>query len=385
MASSVHPWNDVRIYYKEAQSLAKFADVRLVAVRNRASSQVPNDRLAVEFLPANGFQPGNGKSIILRLKRVGMVMRCVLKGKYDVFHFHDPELIPIGWLAKMKGNHVIYDIHEDYPAQILSKFWINKFLRKPLSTLFTWLENFSAKRTRFLITAGPFLKERFIKINPMTEVLHNFPLSHELNIQTGWKERSNEICFIGNITKIRGIRQVIQALEKNEDVTLNLAGNYFTQGFREELMELKGWGKVREWGWADRQTVAKIMSISKIGIVTFLPLPNHIDLRSNKMFEYMSAGIPVIASNFPSWKEVIEKRNCGICVDPENPDAIAEAIKFLLDNDRIAEEMGKNGRGAVESIYNWENEEKKLSKIYQCIFSNSSSSSPYTPPEGYQI
>ena len=382
MASSVHRWNDVRIYHKEAQSLAKFADVRLVAVQNRESSQVPNGGVAVEFLPVNGFQPGNGESIFLRLKRIGMVMKNVLNGKYDVFHFHDPELIPIGWLAKLKGKHVIYDIHEDYPVQILSKLWIHKFLRKPLSTLFLWLENFSAKRVHFLITAGPLLKERFIKINPMTEVLHNYPLCHELNIQTAWKEKRREICFIGNITRIRGLKQVVQALENIEGVTLNLAGNCFSQEFREELLKCKGWEQVREWGWADRQTVANIMAISKIGVVTFLPLPNHIDLRSNKMFEYMSAGIPVIASNFQSWKKVIDKHNCGICVDPENPDEIVKAIKFLLENDRIAKEMGENGRKAVESIYNWENEEIILNEIYQCILSDCSS--PYTPPEGYQ-
>ena len=193
MASSVHPWNDVRIYYKEAQSLAKFADVRLIAVRNRASSQVPNDRVAVEFLPVNGFQPGNGESIFLRLKRVGMVMRSVLNGKYDVFHFHDPELIPAGWLAKLRGKDVVYDIHEDYPAQILGKHWINKFLRKPISRAFLWFEDLFAAKPSFIITAGPLLKERFVIINPMTEVIYNYPLPDELFIHTKWQEKRNEV------------------------------------------------------------------------------------------------------------------------------------------------------------------------------------------------
>lgn len=370
MASSVHPWNDVRIYYKEAQSLAKFADVRLIAVQNRALSQVPNDRVAVEFLPVNGFQPGNGKSIILRLKRVGMVMRGVLNGKYDVFHFHDPELIPAGWLAKLRGKNAIYDIHEDYPAQILTKQWINRLLRKPISMAFLWFEIYFAKKLSFLITAGPLLKERFEKINPMTEVIYNYPISKELFTQTEWRERKNEICYIGGITRIRGLLEVLKALEKIEDVVLNLAGKYFSQEFHAELAKCKGWEKVREWGWAERKTVAQILSISKIGIVTFLPYPNHIELRATKMFEYMSAGIPVVASNFQSWRRVIEQYNCGICVDPEDSDEIAQAIEFLLRNDHIAKEMGENGRKAVESLFNWENEEKKLVKVYQSILNN---------------
>lgn len=383
MASSVHRWNDMRIYYKEALSLAKFADVRLIAVQDQSASQVPSGRVAVEFLPVNRLQPGNGVSIIIRFNRVGMVMKSVLNGKYDVFHFHDPELIPAGWLAKLRGKKVIYDIHEDYPAQILSKWWINALIRKRLSTAFLWFETFFAKRLRFLITAGPLLKERFEKINPLTEVIHNFPLSHEFLIQTDWGEKRNEVCFIGNITKIRGIFNVIKALEKIEDVILNLAGNYFSEEFRKELIRCQGWKKVREWGWADRKTVAEIMGVSKIGIVTFLPLPNHIDLRSTKMFEYMSAGIPVIASNFKSWKKVIEKYNCGLCVDPEDSDTIAEAIKYSLANDQVAKKMGENGRKAVESIFNWENEEKKLIKVYQSILDDKYATSNM-PSEGQQ-
>lgn len=367
MASSVHRWNDVRIYYKEAQSLARFADVHLLAVQTLGTRQIPNGRVAVELLPASGPKPGKVVSALLRIRRIGMVIQSVLNSKYDVFHFHDPELIPAGWLAKLRGKEVVYDIHEDYPAQILSKHWINRIFRKPISVAFLWFENYFAKRLSFLITAGPLLKERFEKISPMTEVINNFPISDELFIQTEWRERENELCFIGGITRIRGLLEVVKALEKIEDVVLNLAGEYFSQAFRAELAECKGWKKIREWGWAERETVAEILSVSKIGIVTYLPYPNHVDLRANKMFEYMSAGIPVIASNFRSWKGVIERHNCGICVDPEDSDEIAQAIEFLLRNDQIAKEMGENGRKAVKSFFNWENEEKKLVKVYRSI------------------
>ncbi|MEE9162856.1 MAG: glycosyltransferase family 4 protein [Candidatus Neomarinimicrobiota bacterium] len=367
MVSSVHRWDDVRIYHKEARSLAKIADVRLVAVQGRTPVRLPDAAISVECLPLNGAQPGNGEPILLRLRRIAAIARRVLQWKYDVLHFHDPELIPVGWLAKLRGKPVIYDIHEDYPAQILSKIWINRLFRAPSSRLFSFFENLFARRLRFLITAGPILKERFEKINPSTEVIGNFPLSHELNHPTAWHRKNNDICFVGFITRIRGLSEVMEALDSVNGVTLNLAGSFFSKEFEQELASRQAWDKVRHWGWSERETVAKILGISKIGIVTFLPYPNHFDLRSNKMFEYMSAGIPVIASHFPAWKNVIDRYECGICVDPENPEEIAEAIKYLLHNDKIAQQMGANGRQAVEQTFNWEREEKKLFKVYQSI------------------
>ncbi len=96
-------------------------------------------------------------------------------------------------------------------------------------------------------------------------------------------------------------------------------------------------------------------------------MPNHVDAQPNKMFEYMSAGIPVIASDFPLWREIIEGCGCGICVDPLDPKKIAEAIDYLVDNPEIARRMGENGRKAVYDRYNWDVEEKKLLALYDSL------------------
>jgi glycosyltransferase involved in cell wall biosynthesis len=85
------------------------------------------------------------------------------------------------------------------------------------------------------------------------------------------------------------------------------------------------------------------------------------------MFEYMSASLPLITSNFPFWKEIVEGNNCGICVNPLNPQEIADAIKYIINNPKEAEKMGKNGRDAVEKKYNWTIEEIKLFKVYESI------------------
>lgn len=89
-----------------------------------------------------------------------------------------------------------------------------------------------------------------------------------------------------------------------------------------------------------------------------------------KLFEYMSAGLPVIASNFPLWKEIVEGGNFGITVDPLRPQEIAEAIEYLLERPELCEEMGRNGREAVEEKYNWEVESEKLLKFYKRVLFN---------------
>ena len=81
----------------------------------------------------------------------------------------------------------------------------------------------------------------------------------------------------------------------------------------------------------------------------------------------MSAGIPVIASNFPLWRDIIESNRCGLCVNPMRPEEIAGAIDFLVNNPAQAEQMGASGQLAVRDCYNWSIEEKKLLGLYDSL------------------
>lgn len=83
-------------------------------------------------------------------------------------------------------------------------------------------------------------------------------------------------------------------------------------------------------------------------------------------------GLPVICTDFTLWKEFVDHWHCGICVEPENPDAIAAAIQYLLEHPDEAKRMGKNGRNAVKTNFNWGVEEKKLLLLYQEVLKNAS-------------
>ena len=202
----------------------------------------------------------------------------------------------------------------------------------------------------------------------MTVDINNYPLLEELEDTSFWAEKRKEVCYIGGIAKIRGIQEVCAAMALlKSDARLNLGGLFSEPSLENEVKSLPGWQRVNSMGFLDRDGVREVLRYSMAGLVTFLPKPNHIDAQPNKMFEYMSAGIPVIASDFPLWREIIGGNNCGLLVDPLDPAAIAKAIDYLVENSREAQRMGENGRKAVEVRYNWESEEKKHSKFYDRI------------------
>ncbi|MGI5880015.1 MAG: glycosyltransferase family 4 protein [Syntrophomonadaceae bacterium] len=355
--TSVHPKTDTRILYKECKTLVDAGyDVTLI---------VQNDKdEVIDGVKIIGIEiPKNRKERMTRT--VHRVYQQALECNADIYHFHDPELIPISLKLKRKGEKIIYDVHEDVPRQILSKQWIPAPLRKIISWMIERIENYAVKRFDYIVTATPYIRDRFLKINRKSIDVNNFPLLSELHIpNTDWSSKEKLVCYVGGIGRVRGIQEMVQAIGMTS-YSMLLAGKFESSAEREITSQKDGWRQVMELGYINRKEVKEVLSRSMAGLVLFHPEPNHINAQPNKMFEYMSAGIPVIASNFPLWKEIIEGNKCGICVDPLNIIAIADAINWIMDNPEQAKQMGENGRKAVEDKYNWEKEGNKLLKIYE--------------------
>jgi len=357
--TSVHPPFDTRIFHKEATSLAKAGyDVILIAQHDKEETV---DGIRIIPLP----KPKNRLERMTRT--VWMAYRKALKIDADIYHFHDPELIPIGLLLKRHGKRVIYDVHEDVPRQNLSKTYIPAAFRKPISAIIEIMEAFSARRFDGVITATPFINKRFSRLGANAINVNNYPLAFELNpAENQWERKEKAVCYVGGIAKIRGAVEMVEAIGKT-GYRLLLAGN-IDPAIESKLRRLSGWQQVEALGFVNRAGVKTVATRSMGGLVLFHPEPNHINAQPNKIFEYMSAGIPVIASNFPLWKEIVEGTKCGICVDPLNPKEIADAIRWVIEHTREAQAMGQNGRHAVVDKYNWERESKKLLMLYEESF-----------------
>lgn len=355
--TSVHNSQDVRIFHKECVSLAK-AGYETYLIAPNVASEVRND------VQIRGFFLKSKNRLIRMTVAPLRIIAEAMKIKPDIVHLHDPELLGAGILLKWAGKCVIYDAHEDIIGQISTKAYIPAKMRKAMSWVVQVAVKYGTGKMDYIVTATDAIRDKLNKFNDRTEVIYNYPLISEMEGGVGVGAKKNEVCYIGGISKIRGINQIIEALGYTKNIRANIAGDYSPATYGAELKSLKGWEKVNYYGLVSRKDIYRIMEKSRAGLVTFLPVPNHIEAQPNKIFEYMSAGIPLIASNFPLWKKIVEENRCGICVDPEDPKEIAWAMEYLISHELEASQMGENGRQAVLNKYNWGVQERELIRIY---------------------
>jgi glycosyltransferase involved in cell wall biosynthesis len=367
--TTVHPPFDTRIFHKEMKSLAKAGySVTLIAKYDKEET--------INSVKINPLK--TPKNRIVRLTKTLLeCYRKAIKVDADLYHFHDPELIIIGWLLKRRGKKVIYDVHEDVPRQIRTKEWIWKPVRLVVARVTGFLEKTFSHRFDGVICATPSIAENFEYLRGRVNVVHNYPLLGELfrsdENPEEWKNRSNAVVYVGGITVNRGIKEMIQAIEmipSSYNAKLLLGGKFIPSSLGDAAKKMPGWNQVEYLGWLDRTQVGDTLTKARAGLVLIHPEPRYMVSLPVKMFEYMSAGLPVIASHFPLWKDIIEGNRSGLTVDPQNPTEIAGAIQYIFDNPQEAVKMGRRGREAVETKYNWLSEEKKLLEDYSRILNN---------------
>lgn len=358
--SSAHRGLDVRIFQKECVTLANAGYDTHLVITATCSDVI---KAAAKGVALHPLQECTSRFVRI-FKQTWCCYRVARSVKAEIYHFHDPELIPYGILLKLAGRCVIYDVHEDMPQDVLSKAWIPPWVRKLVAVMVAFVEYVGARWFFSVIAATPFIMRRFLQITPRVVGINNYPLPNELAFTGLHITRQHKICYVGGIARARGIEPLIRALPLVPDVKLVLCGRFQESELETVARALPGWQQVDYRGEVDRDGVRQVLCKSMAGIVTFLPVPNHVNAQPNKMFEYMSAELPVIASDFPLWREIIEVTGAGICVDPQSPEAIAHAIRSLLNDPTTAERMGKAGRKAVLDKYNWPNERAKLLAFY---------------------
>lgn len=351
-----HIWNDDRIYHKEAISLAR-AGYEVIVV---AQADGPDTVDSIRVIPL----PESRSRFVRYAVNPLWCLWFALRNPSDVYHIHDPELLVIATILRVFGKQVIYDAHEDYQEKLKSKGWRGRLL----SALWRPWESFASRLMSHNIVADSHTLHRFPKAK--TTIIANFVPLHFADVATRVvSDDTFRIVYVGGLSYERGIGKAIEALDviSIPRVELHLAGSISESSLADAITKHP---KVIYHGLVPWSDVNVILAQADIGLVLLQPTPAYLYCPGEncvKLFEYMLLGLPVLISNFPKLKELIEALDVGMAVDPTSPGEIAKAIEYLAQNPAVRKRMGDNGRNAVREHYNWEHESTKLLAVYERI------------------
>jgi glycosyltransferase involved in cell wall biosynthesis len=363
--TSGHDSFDSRVFEKQCRTLSdKGYEVHLVTPVGENER-----RLGVNVVSAGIESYG-------RFKRMLLVSRLVYKKALsidaDIYHFHDPELIPFGLKLKKLGKKVIYDSHEDTPSDILNKHWIPKFMRPIVSKYYQWYEASAAKKFDGVVSVTPHVVDRLKSHNTNTYLITNYPILRNLPLskQEITEETDKTICFVGRISDESIQSNIVKALNRVKDAKYILAGPADPK-FIHELSKIQGWEYCNYEGSIKFSESPQFFSKAIAGMQLTDYIPNFGyklgSLGNTKLFAYMSAGLPIICTDLVLWKEIMDTYDCGICVNPHDIDQISSAIRYIIDDPQRARKMGENGRRAVLEKYNWSSQIPSLLALYKSL------------------
>ncbi|MBG0562459.1 glycosyltransferase family 4 protein [Actinoplanes aureus] len=355
--STVHPWTDNRVFRRECRTLARSGyDVTLIAVADEAQHCD-----GVRVIPAAQARTRLGRMVGGVIHAFGLAWNL----KADIYHLHDPELILLTPFLRLRGSKVVYDAHEDLPEQVLGKDYLPAVSRRAVALACRGLCRFVGRASNHVVTATPTIAARFAP-RPAT-VVHNYPeLLPHVDGLVPYEAREDVVVYTGALGVLRGAAQMVDAMAaaRLDGWRLRLVGPFRPATLTDELATRPGWSWVHRMGTVSPLEARRLTSTAKIGLLVLQPSTAYRDSMPTKLFEYMAAGIPVIASDFPLWRSIVEELGCGLLVDPTKPEAIATALRELAEDPARAQAMGERGRQAVLHRLNWSTEERALLHLY---------------------
>lgn len=355
--TTVHKRYDTRIFYKQCISLRSVAETVYLIVADGKGDEVKE---GVKIIDLGQYQSFFQRFFITQRKLLNKLK--VLKA--DLYHFHDPELIPVSWWFS-RNRPVIYDAHENLTDQIKHKPGIKhfSFLLRPLIKwgLFKMLYRF-----KLILCATDEIYQEIG--HHKKQIIYNYPKLKPFLDELGTDVQNEfNICYIGGLTRARGIDKIIQAISEIAGVKLVLAGVFSEENYKAYCMSLGGWNKVEHLGWIKHEDAPKILKQCALGMSILEPTPAYIDSIPTKVLEYMSCSIPFLSTELTFCKILVKEHKCGMIVN-NNISSIKKGILFYMKNKDIRIKHGRKGLKAINQNYRWENEEKKLLNSYKDIF-----------------
>jgi glycosyltransferase involved in cell wall biosynthesis len=352
-ASSAHPAADNRIFHKECTALSESGlEVHLSAV---ADADQTKNGIHIHALP-----PEKG-----RLRRAAMgnfrIWKLLRDVKPDLLHVHDPELIPLALLWRtLYRRPTVYDSHEDLPKDVMGKAYLPMPTRRIIAAFARLLESSAGRWLSMIVAATPPVARNYP--TKKVVIVENFPwLANFTNVTPITAAKPRDFVYVGGLSRARGVFEMFSAIKMSTltpPLTLTIAGIISPE--IERALQEKSQAPITYLGNLPVGEMQSVISDSIAGLVVFLPQPNYLECQPTKLFEYMAAGRPFVASNFPYFMQMFGPFDCGLFVDPCDPVAIRDAMEILANDLPMAEAMGQRGRSALEKYFTFETQATKL-------------------------
>lgn len=362
-----HPSDDSRVFSRECVSLvAAGYEVHLIA-RSSQTREYCDQGVIVHPWPAFASR-ARRFSAALGVAREARAIRA------DLYHVHEPELLaPI--LVAAGRRPVIWDAHEPYQEKVFEKSWIPERLKPVVSTGWKLAEWLLLGRCAAVVAVSDLMANRLVSANRRVCVLHNYS---RLNMPAPVANpvagrRRNSCVFAGSLSQPNNVMGMIRAIgilkERGLDIRLELAGNAEDQAsmdaINEEIRTLDIMDRVTFHGRLSREDALQLQAQSGIGLVIELLNAGNKVGYPIKMFELMSLGVPLVYSDLPTFQAVAGESKCGIPVDPNHTEQVADAIARIVNDAQLADRLGAAGNAAIQQRFNWELEEPKLLNLYR--------------------
>lgn len=366
--TTVHSPFDVRIFHKQCVSLAEAGyDVTLVQRGDRDEIVA-----GVRILPLPTYRARFARMTL----GVWKAIRLARAQRPDIVHIHDVELIWGALILKLAGSMVIYDVHEDVAKDLEDKAYLPRWAIPPVRWAVKAVELSALAFFDHISAATSSIYRRFPKHS--ATLIRNTPIVGELSKEESppFSSRQNKVVYLGGLADLNNPQSMVAAmgrLPEDLEPVLVLGGKFPDSAVECEVRDCAGWQRVDYRGWVDRSAIKDIFAEARCGLVLYRPSPNVVDAEPNKFFELLSAGLPIVVSDFPVWKALVERLGCGIAVNPLDPVAIADAVEYLLRNPAEAEAMGRRGQDAVLNDYNWSSDARALLAAYSRLLRGSPS------------
>jgi len=362
--TTVHHPGDTRIT-KEVKSLLKM-NYKITYLAPEDDYNPPN---GVDFVPLR-----KNRSRLRRfLYSFFAVYKIALAVNADVYHFHDPELIPLAKRLKKKGKKVVYDVHEDYPSLILYKDWLPRIFRKIIAKIFDIYERSSQWAFDGVIAVTKAVAKRFPKVP--TIILPNYPEVDKLNTIARSKSSTKQgegvkYTYLGTINHSeRCLGEILQAfreLKRNygNRVCLTLIGP--VAGDIEKRMIEENADVIEYIPFLPYERAIQLASEHDVGLIVFRRYKNSLMSSPNKLFEYMALGLGIIASDIPNWRNIVGEEPWVLYVDPDDPEDIFNKMSQFVENPALIKMARLNAPERVKK-YDWNVCEHKLRELYESL------------------